>query len=1064
MFLLTDTTRYSIAAFHGREKFERAAKDMGLQLFDWYIFNPQDSGAIYSDTVTRRNVRYWLARCGPDFNRFGMGLSWEWYDMTTEAQADIWGAYMRSIDPFTRLYGWHDDMRDAFEWGNFTPRQWPASTLTSSNVRNKTGGRGGTGVGLTMSTTWQNKPQMGSEDLWITIADAGYTNSETELIRGGWGCLFAGIMEMPDFATVWDSSPSRTKDADGNAHEFWEPTWRRMINALYAYGRRYREWTIQNGLVSLGTSSGTICSGVTDGSGAEYAVYIQGGGTVNLNLAGESGARTFNITYVSQAIGLSGSFPVIRSGGTVAGGASRVLTGPFGDDDCIAFVYTATVPTANVVYDVHYQLAGTTYWTAVTTAQAAPDVNVVWDTALIPAGSYTVRVRARNLTTGEETAYVTRPLTVITVPGVPTAVSAAAGNGQATISFTPPANNGGSAITGYTATSTPGGLTASGSASPIIVTGLTNGTAYTFKVHATNAVGNSDLSAASNSVTPTSAPGATVPGAPTIGTATAGNGQATCSFTPPASDGGSPITSYILVASPGGASTSGAGSPLTLTGLTNGTAYTFRVKAVNAVGESALSAASNSVTPTGATVPSAPNIGTATAGDAQATVTFTPPGSNGGSTITSYTVTSSPGNLTVTGAASPLTVTGLTNGTAYTFRVHATNAIGSGPQSSPSNSVTPTAAPGLPGAPTIGTATAGNTTASVTFSAPGSDGGSPILDYTVISTPGNKTVTGAGSPLVVPGLTNGTSYTFKVHARNAVGNGPQSASSNAVTPNATLTVPGAPTSVVAVKGNAQATVSFQAPNSGGSPITSYTVTASPGGQTSTGASSPRTVTGLTNGVSYTFTVRATNAIGQGPASLPSNAVIPSTVPGAPTIGTLTGGNRQVTITFSAPASNGGSAILDYTATTSTGASVTSSGSPITIGNLTNGVSVTVTVKARNINGLSAASGTSNSVTPNVPAAGARSVSLVVRDLAGNPVPNLTGYKWAWFDQARPDLLTTPVDKGTNATTNGSGVMTINLPNTNLSAGQTGYLIVSNTNGAPNQSPPSVAIAKPVTVL
>lgn len=90
-----------------------------------------------------------------------------------------------------------------------------------------------------------------------------------------------------------------------------------------------------------------------------------------------------------------------------------------------------------------------------------------------------------------------------------------------------------------------------------------------------------------------------------------------------------------------------------------------------------------------ATVPGAPTIGAATAGNASASVTFTPPASDGGSTITSYTVTSSPGGLTSTGTASPINVAGLTNGTAYTFTVTATNGIGTGPASASSNSITP---------------------------------------------------------------------------------------------------------------------------------------------------------------------------------------------------------------------------------------------------------------------------------------------------------------------------------------------------------------------------------------
>lgn len=94
-----------------------------------------------------------------------------------------------------------------------------------------------------------------------------------------------------------------------------------------------------------------------------------------------------------------------------------------------------------------------------------------------------------------------------------------------------------------------------------------------------------------------------VPGAPTIGTGTAGNAEATVSFAAPASNGGSVITSYTVVSSPGGISASGASSPITVTGLTNGTAYTFTVNATNAVGTGAASAASNSVTPAALSAP-----------------------------------------------------------------------------------------------------------------------------------------------------------------------------------------------------------------------------------------------------------------------------------------------------------------------------------------------------------------------------------------------------------------------------------------------------------------------------
>ena len=92
---------------------------------------------------------------------------------------------------------------------------------------------------------------------------------------------------------------------------------------------------------------------------------------------------------------------------------------------------------------------------------------------------------------------------------------------------------------------------------------------------------------------------------------------------------------------------------------------------------------------TSPTAPGAPTIGTVTGGNSQAIVPFTPPTSTGGSAITGYIATSTPGSITASSATSPITVTGLANGTSYTFRVKAINAIGAGPDSAASNAVTP---------------------------------------------------------------------------------------------------------------------------------------------------------------------------------------------------------------------------------------------------------------------------------------------------------------------------------------------------------------------------------------
>jgi hypothetical protein len=308
------------------------------------------------------------------------------------------------------------------------------------------------------------------------------------------------------------------------------------------------------------------------------------------------------------------------------------------------------------------------------------------------------------------------------------------------------------------------------------VTGLTNGTAYTCSIVAKNAVGSSSASS-----TATGTP-ATVPDAPAIGLVTAGNGTVSIAFTAPASNGGSAITSYTATCSVTGGvarTATGTASPLSVSNLTNGTTYLCSVTATNARGTSAASSTVNA-TPSGP--PPAPTIGTATAGDASASIAFTAPSSNGGSPITGYTVSCTAASTTITapGSASPINVTGLTNGTAYSCSVKATSALGTGTASGVV-SVTPRT---VPNAPTIGTVTASDAAAIVAFTA-GSNGGSTITGYTATCTPTAggtaKTATATTTPITVPQLTNGAEYSCSVIATNAAGNSVSSASAT-VTP------------------------------------------------------------------------------------------------------------------------------------------------------------------------------------------------------------------------------------------------------------------------------------------
>lgn len=296
------------------------------------------------------------------------------------------------------------------------------------------------------------------------------------------------------------------------------------------------------------------------------------------------------------------------------------------------------------------------------------------------------------------------------------------------------------------------------------------------------------------------------------------------------------------------------------------------------------------------TVPAAPTGVTAAAGNAQATVQWIVPTTNGGSAITAYTATAflSPSGTTaqsasVTGSnATSVVITGLTNGSSYTFTVHATNAIGNSVESAQTTPAITPVAGFIPGAPTGVSAVGGNTQATVSWTVPASNGGSPITAYTARSflspsgvTGPIATVTGSNATnVVVTGLTNGTAYTFSAYATNAIGNSVDSARSSAIT---LSTVPGAPTSVTGVVGDGQITVSWALPASnGGLTISAYTVTSflSPSGvtgptATATGSTTTTaTVTGLTNGTAYTFSVRATNAYGNSVESVKSAVYTP----------------------------------------------------------------------------------------------------------------------------------------------------------------------------------------------
>jgi Ca2+-binding RTX toxin-like protein len=291
--------------------------------------------------------------------------------------------------------------------------------------------------------------------------------------------------------------------------------------------------------------------------------------------------------------------------------------------------------------------------------------------------------------------------------------------------------------------------------------------------------------------------------------------------------------------------------------------------------------------------PGAPTIGTATASagataTGSATVSWTGPAANGGPAITSFEIVATPTSgtapvVTRTGIARTAlsgTVTGLVNGTTYTLQVRAVNLFGAGALSQPSNAVTPV---GLPGTPTGVVGVRGNTTVTLSWTAPLSNGGSPITGYNVQVRSGTTIIrtdpVGTGTTATITGLTNGTAYRFAVQAVNANGPGAFSALSAAVTP---ATTPGAPVLGAVTQGAAGGALTLNVAwtppaSNGGTAITGYTVSAYNAAGTLVqsvvvgSGTRNRTFTFTTVGP-FAFDVSASNAVGDGPASTRSALV------------------------------------------------------------------------------------------------------------------------------------------------------------------------------------------------
>ncbi len=680
------------------------------------------------------------------------------------------------------------------------------------------------------------------------------------------------------------------------------------------------------------------------------------------------------------------------------------------------------------------------------------------------------------------------PLFLPTLPSAPQNLQAVGGNGQVTLTWDPPSDDGGAPILLYTIYR---GNSSGGESFlitvPLVTTYIdltvSNGVMYFYQVSATNAVGEGPRS---NEASATPNPPATAPGAPQGLGATAGDATIALAWSPPGSDGGSPITNYRIYR---GNSSGGESFHIEIgnvlvysdTGLANGMTYYYKVSAVNAVGEGAMSTEASATPTAPVTAPGAPRNLQASPGDGQVTLNWQAPSNDGGSPILLYTIyrgNSSGGEsfLITVPLVTTYTDATVTNGVPYYYQVSATNAIGEGPRSS-EVSVTPAT---QPGAPQGLSAAPGDATVSLTWSPPSSNGGSPITNYRVyrgFSSGGETLLTtlGVATSYSDTTVTNGVTYYYEVSALNNVGEGPRSSEASA-TPIAPTTVPGAPRDLGAVAGDATVALAWSSPSSdGGSAITNYKVyRGTISGQLSLLATLPNvlsyTDSAVTNGQTYYYKVTAVNAVGEGPRSNEASGTPTSgqTVPSPPRQLNATPGDAQITLTWLAPSSDGGSPITHYKlyrGTTGGGETLQPPiGNVLTYSDtsVTNGVTYYYYVTAVNVNGES---GSSNEVSA-TPVAGP-SVPDAPRNLVATPGNGTMTLTWSppSSDGGSP-ITGYTLYRGTNS---GNRSFPVSLGNvttytdTGLTNGQRYYYVVTAVNAIGEGPPSSEVSAKPATV-
>ena len=675
------------------------------------------------------------------------------------------------------------------------------------------------------------------------------------------------------------------------------------------------------------TASPITIDGLNNGS--NYTVYLK--------TFGESVGESVDATISSVMPYRSPDAPIIQS--VSVGNESAVIS--FVDGNANGLTITG----------YKYSLDGVNYM------DISGVNNTMTITGLTNGESYTVRLKTVSAVALSAPSVVSAPFTPYTDPSPPTITKIVTGNQTASIYIQDGSANGSGATLAYKYTfDNTAYYWASSSTSPIVISsGLVNNQGYKISVATKTAMGMSAYCAQSTTFVPY-----TLPGAPTISSVVPGNGLALIYFTDGSSNG-RPITKYQYTLNGVSYPEVTGTSPLLVAGLTNGTSYTATLKNTNLAGYSIPSLASSVFTPY--SLPGAPTITNLVPLANQITV-YISPGSTNGSAIKSYAYSLNGGGFTnVPSDALSFVITGLTNGMSYTVAVKAFNEAGDGAVSATSAAVVPFT---VPDAPTITGVSVGNQSATISI-ANGNNNGrtSTQYQYTYTSGAGSTTLTTSTSTtelssFVITGLTNWTNYTVSVKAINAAGMSAASAPSSSFMP---YSIPGAPVIASVVPSNASLLVNMDGMTIG-SGVVGYKYSFNNEQYTYTsGGGSSFSITDLVNADSYQVYVKSVTSQGDSPASLPSSAAVPFTVPNPPTITSVVPGNRTVSI-YVTDGSNNGRSVSKYEySTDGVKYNTVDPVSPIVLNNLVNWQSYSYYVRAVNLAGSSLPSVQSSAVVP-----------------------------------------------------------------------------------------------------